>query len=178
MRSKLFGAAGLFLVALVASAFAFSWSIPAASGVSLRTAPPVNSISGSYGETKLRSGPDSLCRVGHYRDTLNLIPIFPVFRPRLGMDYVLSWAPLTGRQDSTSLAIYIIGYSADGKMIAELGDSAIVSPNCGQYRIPFMSQILAHHFSVTLFSSSDAGQDSTKPVILHEFYLQWREPSK
>lgn len=178
MRLKLFGATGLFLVALVSAVLAFTWSIPTATGVSLKTPPAVNSISGSYGELKLRSGPDSLCRVGHYRDTLNLIPISPTFRPKLGMDYVLSWAPFTGRQDSTSLAIYVIGYSADGKMIAELGDSAIVSPNAGQYRIPFMSQILAHHFSVTLFSSTDAGQDSTKPVILHEFYLMWREPSK
>jgi len=183
MRTRVLFLLSLFIGVSAFSAFAvFSWAIPTAKGVAVSTAPSVNSISGSYRETKLRSGPDSLATVGHYKDTICLIPIGATpsayFKPAMGVAYILSWAKSTGRGDSLSFAFWIKGYSVDNKVICQMGDTILADTMSYQIRLPLQTQIVAHHFSVTMLLTPDAGADSAKPWIFHEWYLQALEPSK
>jgi hypothetical protein len=159
------------LLFLFAPALALSWAIPVAKGVSMDKGAAVNAVGGTYKETLLRSGPDSLARSGHYKDTLC---ITSSFTPSSGIGYVLAWDSTTGRTDTMSLGIIMTAYAADGRVIGRMVDSTIISSDPAQFRLPIREQLMGTRFSIKGILTPDASADSV-PFIYHRWYIIARE---
>ncbi len=160
------------LLLLGGSAFGLS-----ASGVAMTVAPPTNTIMGTVPtESRLHTGPDTLCTAGHYRDSLLLLS---AFTPKSKVQYVLKGDTIWGRySDSVSWAIEVTAFTSYGTICGRMTDTTITSTAPWQFVLPFYSQIMGKTFNVCLKKTAATGADSTNPQIFKGVYLDYREPMK